>query len=72
MSHYGIAVVRRGREREAVTVREGIAGVVRMDKDSRVGERGMMVVQVMSIESGSCKMMLKSLCVVHLPLADLV
>ena len=67
MSHYGIAVVRmkvRGRGREAVTVREGVAAVAQMDVDSGVGELERMV-RVKSIENGQCKMMLKSLRVVH-------
>lgn len=71
MSHYGIAVVRikvRGRGTEVVTVREGVAAaVVQMDVDSGVGGCWMMV-RVKLIENGLCRMMLKSLRVVHLSL----
>jgi hypothetical protein len=67
VSHYGIAVVRmkaRGRGREAVTAKEGVAGgAVQMDVDSGMGGRGMMV-RVKLNENGQCKMMLKSLRVV--------
>jgi len=69
VSRYGIAVVRmkvRGRGREAVTVREGVAAV-QMDVDSGMGGREMMV-RVKMIENGLCKMMLKSLRVVRLSL----
>jgi hypothetical protein len=66
-SHYGIVVVRmkvRGRGREAVTVRGGVAAVVQMDVDSEVGGRER-VVRVKTIGNGLCKMMPKRLCVVH-------
>jgi hypothetical protein len=66
-SHYGIVVVRmkvRGQGREAVTVRGGVAAVVRMDVDSEVGGRERMV-QVKTIGNGLCKMTPKRLHVAH-------
>jgi hypothetical protein len=67
VSHYGIVVVRmkvRGQGREVVTVRGGVAAVVRMAVDSGVGGRERMV-RVKTIENGLCKMTPKSLRVVH-------
>jgi hypothetical protein len=54
----------RGRGREAVTVREGVADAVQMDVDSGVGGRER-IVRAKMIENGLCKMMLKNLRVVR-------
>lgn len=70
MSHYWIAVVRmkvRGRGREAVMVREGVAAVFQVDVGLGVGECER-TVRVKTIENWLCKMTLKSLRVVHLSL----
>jgi hypothetical protein len=67
VSHYGIVVVGmkvRGRGREAVTVRGGVAAVVRMDVDSEVGGRERMV-PVKTTGNGLCKMTPKRLRVAH-------